>query len=185
MGISRNTVRHVQRSPSEKKAEAVTNSALFQRVLELMLNLCTLGGSQRAVCPGIRHNAYTTSSCHINPFSACTKCALKVHNRNRGDGRARLISYRHPSMSKGYVRNHRVPLSRVPWTAQPPLVFWRLPTRHTGWNSQMMPFSVPPWRPRQRHAWPSAAASAVPPAHDAPTPVAGRCAATPPHDLQM
>ena len=27
-----------------------------------MLNPCTLGGSQRAICPGLRHTAYTTSS---------------------------------------------------------------------------------------------------------------------------
>ena len=43
-----------------KKTEAVTNSAPFQRVLELMLKLCTLGGTQRANCPGLRHTAYAT-----------------------------------------------------------------------------------------------------------------------------
>ena len=34
------------------------NSDLFQRAPELILNLCTLGGSQKAVCPSMRHTAY-------------------------------------------------------------------------------------------------------------------------------
>ena len=43
-----------------KQEEDVTNSTTFQRVLELMLNLCTLGGSERVICPGMRHTACAT-----------------------------------------------------------------------------------------------------------------------------
>ena len=52
--------RSVQKSPTEKKKKDVTSSILFQRSLELMFNLCTLGGSQRAICPGIRPAACAT-----------------------------------------------------------------------------------------------------------------------------
>ena len=40
--------RSVQRSQSEKKTGTVTSSAVFHPSLKLMLNLCTLGGNQRA-----------------------------------------------------------------------------------------------------------------------------------------
>ena len=38
----------------------VKNAMQFQWVLELMFNFCTLGGSQRAICPGMRYTAYAT-----------------------------------------------------------------------------------------------------------------------------
>ena len=37
---------------------------LFQRALGLMLNLWTLEGSQRAICPSMRHTAYATRLSH-------------------------------------------------------------------------------------------------------------------------
>ena len=40
------------------KTMLIEDSALFHQSLKLILNLCTLGGGQRAICPGIRHTAY-------------------------------------------------------------------------------------------------------------------------------
>ena len=51
--------RSVQRSQTEHKKD-VTNWKIFQRALELVLILCTPGGSQRAIFPGMRHAACAT-----------------------------------------------------------------------------------------------------------------------------
>ena len=68
-------------------SEAVTNSALFQRVPELTLNLCTLGRGQRAFCLGMRHTAYTTSSSILVYFGI-----LRVVRHTRSAGF--LMSFR-------------------------------------------------------------------------------------------
>ena len=44
----------------KQKKKDVTHSLLCQRALELMFNHCTLGGSQRAICPGMLHTVCAT-----------------------------------------------------------------------------------------------------------------------------
>ena len=49
----------------------MTNSVLFQRVLELILDLCTLGGSRGDICPGMGQTAYVTHRSYTKTSVYC------------------------------------------------------------------------------------------------------------------
>ena len=55
----------------------MTNSILFQRLLELVLNLCKLGGSQRASCPGMLHTACAARRAYSYTSENCVLCDMR------------------------------------------------------------------------------------------------------------
>ena len=69
------------------KKKDVTHSILFQRVRELMLNHCTLGGRQRAICLrswktayAVRRQESKTSVCCISRRSLRRALGLRRHD---------------------------------------------------------------------------------------------------------